>query len=203
MAAVYVGDGRAGGARDDEVPGRAASAAGPADIALVSGWLSAFHDEAQLHAPAEEWHVSAERRVAASEVHLWHDGGTPVALAAVSAPAAGVARVGPVYTPPGQRRRGYGAAVTAEATAAALAGPSTSSFILTSPTRRRPPYTRRSASAQTTTPKSVPFSDQHVNGDLDGRSACPPGAARSQTTRAPYRHSGRTGAPGFRKRAAR
>ncbi len=109
-------------ARPCGVPGRAASAAGPADIALVSGWLSAFHDEAQPHTPAEEWHVSAERRVAASEVHLWHDGGTPVALAAVSASAAGVARVGPVYTPPGQRRRGYGAAVTAEATAAALAG---------------------------------------------------------------------------------
>jgi hypothetical protein len=40
----------------------------------------------------------AARRVTAGEIHLWHDGGAPVALAAVSA------------------------AVTAEATAAALTG---------------------------------------------------------------------------------
>lgn len=34
--------------------------------------------------------------------------------------AAGVARVGPVYTPPEQRRQGYGAAVTAACTSDAL-----------------------------------------------------------------------------------
>ena len=98
------------------------AAAGPADIALVAEWFGAFHDEAQPHAPLEDWHASAERRVTEAEVHVWQDRGAPVAVAAVSAPAAGVARVGPVYTPPGQRRRGYGAAVTVEATAAALAG---------------------------------------------------------------------------------
>jgi predicted GNAT family acetyltransferase len=38
----------------------------------------------------------------------------------VSAPAAGVARVGPVYTPPGWRRRGYGAAVAATAARSGL-----------------------------------------------------------------------------------
>ena len=32
------------------------------------------------------------------------------------APQAGSARIGPVYTPPGQRRHGYGSAVTARAT---------------------------------------------------------------------------------------
>jgi GNAT superfamily N-acetyltransferase len=109
-------------ARPSGVPGRAARAAVPADIALVAAWLGAFHDEAQPHAPIQDWRSLAERLVAAGEAHLWHDGGSPVALAAVSAPADGVARVGPVYTPPGRRRRGYGAAVTAEATAAALAG---------------------------------------------------------------------------------
>jgi predicted GNAT family acetyltransferase len=107
--------------RPSGVPGGAALAAAPADIALVAGWLAAFHDEAQANGPVEDWHGLAERRAVAGEVHLWHEGGAPVALAAVSA-AAGVARVGPVYTPPRQRRRGYGAAVTAEATAAALAG---------------------------------------------------------------------------------
>lgn len=53
-------------------------------------------------------------------MRLWRDEDTVVSLAGVSAPAAGVARVGPVYTPPAYRRRGYGAAVTAKATAAAL-----------------------------------------------------------------------------------
>jgi predicted GNAT family acetyltransferase len=43
-------------------------------------------------------------------------------MAAVTAPAAGVARVGPVYTPPAHRRRGHGSAVTAAATTAAIAG---------------------------------------------------------------------------------
>jgi predicted GNAT family acetyltransferase len=107
-------------ARPPGVPGYPVTAAFPADIALVAEWLGAFHDEAQPHAPVEDWRALAERRVAAGEVHLWHDDGASVALAAVSAPAGAVARVGPVYTPPGQRRRGYAAAVTAEATAAAL-----------------------------------------------------------------------------------
>jgi predicted GNAT family acetyltransferase len=104
------------------VSGRAVLAASPGDVELVAGWLGAFHDEAQSHAPVEDWHVLAGRRIADGQIHLWHDGGAPVAFAAVSAPAAGVARVGPVYTPPWARRQGYGAAVTAEATRAALIG---------------------------------------------------------------------------------
>ncbi|MHB8296708.1 MAG: GNAT family N-acetyltransferase [Acidimicrobiales bacterium] len=117
-------------ARPAGVPGQAALATSPGDVELVAGWSAAFHAEAVPHTPVEDWRAFAERRIAAGQVHLWWDGGTrdggtrdggaPVALAAVSAPAASVARVGPVYTPPGSRRRGYGAAVTAEATAAAL-----------------------------------------------------------------------------------
>ena len=52
-------------------------------------------------------------------------GGPVVAMAHASAPHAGVARVGPVYTPPGARGRGYGAAATAAATAAILAAGAT------------------------------------------------------------------------------
>jgi predicted GNAT family acetyltransferase len=103
------------------VPGAAASAA-PADIELVVEWLAAFHREATPHVPVEDWRALAARRIASGQVHLWHDDGAPVALAAVSAPAAGVARVAPVYTPPERRRKGYGTAVTAEATVAAMTG---------------------------------------------------------------------------------
>lgn len=102
--------------------GAPALATAPDNVELVADWLAAFHDEATPHAPVEDWRAFTARRIAAGQVHLWHDADAPVALAAVSARAAGVARVGPVYTPPGERRRGYGAAVTAAANAAALRG---------------------------------------------------------------------------------
>jgi predicted GNAT family acetyltransferase len=98
-----------------------AGTARPDDRDVVAEWFAAFHDEAQPHAPIEDWTVVARRRIAVHEVHLWRIGDDPVAVAAVSHPAAGVARVGPVYTPPPWRRRGYGAAITAGATAAAQA----------------------------------------------------------------------------------
>lgn len=52
---------------------------------------------------------------------LWQDEqGTPVSLAGRTRAAAGVVRVGPVYTPPDQRRRGWAGAVTAAVSQAAL-----------------------------------------------------------------------------------
>jgi predicted GNAT family acetyltransferase len=103
------------------VSGSAALAREPRDVDLVADWLAAFHEEATPRHPDEDWAVFARRRIAAGQIHLWHDHGRPVSLAAVSAPAAGVARIGPVYTPGSMRRNGYGAAVTAAATAAATA----------------------------------------------------------------------------------
>jgi predicted GNAT family acetyltransferase len=102
------------------VAGEAVLAATDHEIDLVAGWLMDFHDEAQPHAPVSDWHALAERRVNGRQVHLWRHEDAFVSLAAVSAPAVGVARVGEVYTPPTYRRRGFGAAVTATATAAAL-----------------------------------------------------------------------------------
>jgi GNAT superfamily N-acetyltransferase len=52
---------------------------------------------------------------------LWTAGGAPVSMAAVRPPAAGVSRIGPVYTAPEARGHGYGAAVTAAACRWALA----------------------------------------------------------------------------------
>ena len=46
---------------------------------------------------------------------LWDDGGTPVSMAMLRAPSAGVSRIGPVFTPRSARGRGYGSAVTASA----------------------------------------------------------------------------------------
>jgi predicted GNAT family acetyltransferase len=53
---------------------------------------------------------------------LWEDSGAPVSMAMLRAPAAGVSRVGPVFTPRSSRGRGYGSAVTAAASALALRG---------------------------------------------------------------------------------
>ncbi len=102
-----------------DTPG-AARVAGGADRDLLRAWLEQFQSEA---APGEPLDVEVlmERRLGARELWLWCAGVAPVALAAHSAPAAGVARVGPVYTPPAHRRHGYGSAVTARATDAALA----------------------------------------------------------------------------------
>jgi predicted GNAT family acetyltransferase len=46
-------------------------------------------------------------------VAIVHD--APVALAAITPTVLGVARIGPVYTPPAHRGRGHGASVTAAA----------------------------------------------------------------------------------------
>lgn len=90
------------------------------DIEVVAGWAAAFHDEARPQPPPDDWLAWAGRRINADELYLWVDGDAPLAIAAHSAPAGGVARVGPVYTPPPRRRHGFGAAVTAAASAAAL-----------------------------------------------------------------------------------
>ena len=98
-----------------------ADRAGPSqDLGLVTNWLAAFHDEAQPHAPVDDWTAVAQRRMSAGELHLWRVDGVPVAVAGVSRAVAGVARVGPVYTPQTSRGNGYGSSVTAAATSAAL-----------------------------------------------------------------------------------
>lgn len=51
---------------------------------------------------------------------MWEDG-EPVCTLALSPDVAGTVRVGPVYTPPAQRRRGYASSAVAEASRRALA----------------------------------------------------------------------------------
>jgi len=62
---------------------------------------------------------------------VWEDEGRPVAMAGFSSPVAGMARVGPVYTPVGSRRRGYGSAVTHAASMAARAAGATEVVLFT------------------------------------------------------------------------
>jgi predicted GNAT family acetyltransferase len=92
------------------------------DVELVGSWLRDFHDEAEPHAPGVDGQKLARQRIGAGQLQLWEDDAEVVAMAAFSNAVAGVSRVGPVYTAPRGRGRGYGSAVTAEATSAAKRG---------------------------------------------------------------------------------
>jgi GNAT superfamily N-acetyltransferase len=93
--------------------------ASASDRDLMVSWLDAFHDEAGPAGPRESRQV-VDDRLSFGGLILWEDEGTAVSLAARTRPAAGQARVGPVYTPPDLRGRGFGAAATAAVTQAAL-----------------------------------------------------------------------------------
>jgi predicted GNAT family acetyltransferase len=101
------------------VPGSARTATA-ADGPLMRRWAHAFRDEAMPEEPADDLDASADRRVALGQFTLWIDEDTVVSMAGHTEPAQGVARIGPVYTPPRFRGRGYGAAVTARASQVAL-----------------------------------------------------------------------------------
>ena len=81
---------------------------------LVTAWYRDFGNEAG--ASTHDIEQAAARAMESGRVWLWLHGDRPVSLAARRAPEAGSARIGPVYTPPEHRGRGYGSAVTAEAT---------------------------------------------------------------------------------------
>lgn len=90
------------------------------EAALLAGYVCAFQAEAGAHGTdAAHWvatHTGARR------LWVWETPEREVgAMAGRTPTVAGVARVAPVYTPPEQRRRGYGAAVTAAVTQDALA----------------------------------------------------------------------------------
>jgi predicted GNAT family acetyltransferase len=103
----------------DPSPRGAARVATAADRGLLESWLDAFRQElADLGGPGTGM---IEDRISHGGLTLWEAGGAPVSLAGCSRPAEGVVRLGPVYTPAEHRGRGYGGAVTAAVSQAALA----------------------------------------------------------------------------------
>lgn len=100
-----------------------------ADLDVVLAWWSAFHVDAmaqagRTHDPALEESLDPDgvaRRVADSVVGLWEVDGEVVHLTGWNPPAYGVSRVGPVYTPPERRGRGYASAAVAEVSQRILA----------------------------------------------------------------------------------
>ena len=108
-------------------PAGAARVARQPDIDAVRAFYGAFARETgQDGAPA-----AAQDRLAAGRLMLWEVAGEPAALAGTSEVIAGAARVGPVYTPPEMRGRGYGGAVTAAVSELARRGGAESVILFT------------------------------------------------------------------------
>ncbi|MEU7752514.1 GNAT family N-acetyltransferase [Micromonospora sp. NPDC049101] len=94
-----------------------------ADVALVTEWCAAFVGDADEQAgrprgtSAHEVPDQAEllRRIQGGRLWFWVDEtGEPVHLTGANPPSFGVARLGPVYTPPAQRGRGWASNAVAE-----------------------------------------------------------------------------------------
>jgi len=102
------------------VPGTARLAT-EADRDLLSEWVDAFMIEALGRADPDQAAAMVDRsfRAGTRTWYLWEDGG-PVSVAAAGGPTPNGIRIGPVYTPPDRRRRGYASALTAATSQAEL-----------------------------------------------------------------------------------
>jgi GNAT superfamily N-acetyltransferase len=104
------------------------------DRTVIVEWLVAFAAEAlrRVQGPAEAG-IAADRAIAAAggrSMFLWDDGG-PVSMTGVAAVTPHGSRVGPVYTPPELRGRGYASALVAAASQLQLDGGRRYCFLFT------------------------------------------------------------------------
>jgi RimJ/RimL family protein N-acetyltransferase len=95
-----------------------------ADVEFIARCLEAFWAEAGEPMPQDPRMTAlrmADARIAEEIFWLWLDAsGAPVSFAGHTPVVAGMGRVGPVYTPPEQRGRGYAAGATTAVTRALL-----------------------------------------------------------------------------------
>jgi uncharacterized protein len=90
---------------------------GPRDRPLAIDWLGAFFAEAMPGAPEARVERFVDDRAAGrGSLVLWEDEGRVVSLAGHAGDTPNGSRVGPVYTPPELRGRGYASALTAALT---------------------------------------------------------------------------------------
>jgi len=92
------------------------------DRELLRAWTHAFLLEALGRPDEHEARdvVDGALRTGTRVFYLWEYDGRPVSMAGVTGPTPHGIRVGPVYTPAADRRRGFGSAVTAAASQAQL-----------------------------------------------------------------------------------
>ena len=97
----------------DPAPGGTARLARAADAPLTAAWFAAFAAEVEDMGRGEDQSAAARAKIDHGGVMIWEAGGEPVSIACNTVPAAGMVRIGPVYTPPEARGHGYASAATA------------------------------------------------------------------------------------------
>lgn len=95
------------------------------DRPVLLAWWRAFAIEALGETEPDEAviarNVDHKLRGQGGGIALWEDEGRPVSAVGYGSPTPSGARIGPVYTPPDRRGRGYASALTAHVSAAQLA----------------------------------------------------------------------------------
>ncbi len=99
-------------------PPGAVRVADQSDFDLLVRWTGEF--VAETGAGSEDAARTVADRLSYRGISVWQINGQPVAMASVTRHVAGVCRVSSVYTPPEQRKHGYGGAITAAVTQQAV-----------------------------------------------------------------------------------
>lgn len=97
----------------DPAPDGTARLARDVDAPMTADWFAAFMDEVEDMGRGEDQSAAAREKISHGGVTVWETGGEPVAIACNTMRVAGMVRIGPVYTPPKLRGRGYASAATA------------------------------------------------------------------------------------------
>jgi len=92
----------------------------PDERDLLVAWMEEFVGEAGLIGAAQAGPI-VDARLRDDGLMVWDDG-QPVSMIGLAPRVAGVVRIGPVYTPPPQRGRGYAGSAVAAGSRQALAG---------------------------------------------------------------------------------
>jgi predicted GNAT family acetyltransferase len=103
------------------------------DRDLLIDWEREFVTEAGLIGDGDAAAAATDRRLSNGLAYVWEDGG-PVSFLGMNRPIAGVVRIGPVYTPPEHRRRGYAGTAVAAASRLALSNGARACMLLTDDT---------------------------------------------------------------------
>lgn len=91
----------------------------PADRVLLAEWMRAFTEEVAIPG-AERAAEIVDAQLLRGRLFVWFDS-RPASMVSVSPTVAGVTRIGPVYTPPQLRARGYASSAVAAVSRQALA----------------------------------------------------------------------------------
>ena len=112
-------------------PGRLVTAT-HSDRDLALAWWTAFVAETDvIDAGPEARAATVDFRLSQGHLFLWVHEGRPVSAVAINPPVAGVLRIGPVYTPPDKRGRGYASSAVAAVSRRGLDGGAHSCMLYT------------------------------------------------------------------------